>query len=92
MDEVKIIELSNSKSFLSHPQNRNLQPDIVRPYSSHSKNLNTLHRNPVQPDNVRNLNLSLTTSLLRELYKYTSTSNGSTSSYSLLSKANLTLS
>jgi hypothetical protein len=37
MDEVKIIESSNSKSFLSHPQNRNLQLDIVQPYLSHSK-------------------------------------------------------
>jgi hypothetical protein len=37
MDEVKIIESSNSKSFPSHPQNRNLQPDIIRPYSTHYK-------------------------------------------------------
>jgi hypothetical protein len=54
-----------------------------------------------QGDNVRDLNLSPTTNFLRELYKYSSTSNGSkclatpfscwTSSYPLLSKANLTL-
>jgi hypothetical protein len=33
MDEVKIIKSSNSKS----STNRNLQSDIIRPYSSHSK-------------------------------------------------------
>jgi hypothetical protein len=74
--------LSNSKSFLSHPQNRNLQPDIIHPYSSHSKiQIHfietpdwTLSGSP--SDIVWNLNLSPTASFLRELYKYTSTSNG----------------
>jgi hypothetical protein len=110
MDEVKIIESSNSKSFPSHPQTEisirtlsgptratpKFKYTSQKPLTGHCpalleplQNSNTLHRNPGS-DNVwkpnivrhplnivRNLNLSPTVSFLRELYKYTSASNGS---------------
>jgi hypothetical protein len=84
MDEVKIIESSNSKSLPSHPQtetsNQTL-PDPTRatPKFKYTSQKPLIRKCPVQqdtvwlpPDIAQNLNMSLMTSFLRELYKYPS--------------------
>jgi hypothetical protein len=89
MDKIKIIELSNFKSFLSHPQVGTFSRTLSNPTRATLKFKYTSQKHLtgqflVQPDIVRlppnivqNLNLSPTASFLRELYKCTSTSNSS---------------
>jgi hypothetical protein len=81
MDEVKIIELTNSKSFPSQPQteisNRTLSGATrATPKFKYTSQKPLIGQRSVQPDIVWvpldivwNLNLSPTASFLRELYK-----------------------
>jgi hypothetical protein len=72
LDEMKIIESGDSKSFSNPSTNRNLQLEIVRPYSREPN----FHRE-TQPDIVWIFNLDPTARFLRGPYINTSTSNDS---------------